>query len=120
VPADHWRPAFTSPAPQLPLAMDDELLTTRQAARRLGITTASLYTWLAQSNIGAFVLHGHPVTIDYIQGGAKGQGKILLEPREVERLKDLMRVHPRSVPARQPPSPPTDFPGIVVKLGRPR
>ena len=53
--------------------MEDELLTTRQAAQRLGISTASLYGWLAQSNAGTFVLHGQPTTIDYLQG-ALGAG----------------------------------------------
>lgn len=100
--------------------MDDELLTTRQTAQRLGISTASLYSWLAQSNAGTFVLNGQPVTIDYIQGGAKGQGRIRIEAREVDRLRDLMRVQPSPQPVRRPPVQHTRFPGITVKLGRPR
>lgn len=99
--------------------MDDELLTTGQAAQRLGITTASFYSWLAQSNAGTFVLQGQPVTIAHMQGGAKGRGRIRIEAREVERLKDLMRVRPRSIPPRRPPVHQTQFPGISVKLGRP-
>jgi hypothetical protein len=100
--------------------MDDELLTTRQAAQRLGIATASLYSWLAQSNAGTFVLQGQLVTINYIQGGAKGQGRIRIEGREVKRLKELMRVHPRPTPFRRPPSQANHFPGITAKLGRPQ
>jgi transposase-like protein len=99
--------------------MSQELLTTREAARRLGISTASLYAWLAQSNAGTFVLHGRPATIEHLQGGAKGQGRILITAQEIERLKDLMRVRPRSIPPRRPPVHQTQFPGISVKLGRP-
>jgi hypothetical protein len=100
--------------------MEDELLTTRQAAQRLGISTASLYGWLAQSNAGTFVLQGQPTTIDYLQGGARGQGRIKIEAGEIERLRDLMRVRPRPLPLRRPAIHEAQYPGITVKLGRPR
>jgi hypothetical protein len=99
--------------------MEHDLLTTRQAAQRLGISMASLYSWLAQSNAGTFVLHGQPVTIAHLQSGARGQGRINFESQEIDRLKELMRVHPRSIPQRQPLIRQTQFPGISVKLGRP-
>lgn len=99
--------------------MDEELLTTGKAAQRLGISRASLYSWLAQSNAGTFVLQGRPVTIAHLQGGAKGRGRIRIEAREIERLKDLMQVHPRPLPVRRPPSQSHHFPGITVALGRP-
>ena len=97
--------------------MSDELLSTAEAARRLGISCASLYSWLAQSNAGTFVLHGQAVTIDYFQSGARGQGRIKIEATEVERLRDLMRVRPRPQTVRRPPIQQTQFPGIYVKLG---
>jgi len=99
--------------------MSEDLLTTREAARRLGISAASFYAWLGESDAGRFILRGQPVTIDYFQGGAKGQGLIKIEAREVERLKDLMRVRPQLESTRQPPIRKTAFPGITVKLGRP-
>ena len=99
--------------------MSEDLLTSRQAARALGISAASLYDWLAQSNAGTFVLHGRPVTIDYFQGGAQGQGRIKVEAKEIERLKDLMRVRPQPALQRKLPVKTDNFPGITVKLGRP-
>lgn len=99
--------------------MCDELLTAQEAARRLGLSAATLYSWLSRSNAGEFVLCGKPVTIAHLQSGAKGQGRIRIAAHEVERLKDLMRVHPRPSPLRQPPTLQTVFPGITVKLGRP-
>jgi hypothetical protein len=99
--------------------MYEEILSTTEAARRLGISRASLYDWLSQSNAGQFVLRGQPVRIDYFQGGASGQGRIMIEAREIERLKEMMRVRPRSTPQRQPPVRQAQFPGISVKLGRP-
>jgi hypothetical protein len=99
--------------------MDDELLSAQQAASRLGISTASLYTWLSQSNAGDLVIRGQPVTIDYLQGGPKGQGRLRIEAREVERLKDLMRVWPNPIVPRRPRRPMISYPGIHVPLGRP-
>ncbi len=98
----------------------DELLTAHESARRLGISIASLYAWLAQSNAGQFVLAGRPVTIDYLQGGPKGQGRIRIEAREVERLRELMRVRPRQIFPRSFSVKPNSYPGIHVSLGRPR
>jgi hypothetical protein len=99
--------------------MSEELLTSREAARRLGLSTASLYGWLAKSNAGTLVIRGEPMTIDYFQGGPKGQGRIMIEAQEVERLRDAMRVRPRPITARRPRAAPQTFPGITVKLGRP-
>jgi hypothetical protein len=99
--------------------MPEDLLTTQEAARRLGISRASLYGWLSQSDAGSLLIRGQPVTVDYLQSGGKGQGRIRIEAQEVERLKDLMRVHPRPSEARRPPVQASRFPGITVKLGRP-
>lgn len=99
--------------------MADDLLSANEAARRLGISTASLYAWLAQSDASALVIRGQRVAIDYLQGGAKGQGRIKIEAREIERLKDLMRVRPQPTLQRRPPVKTDNFPGITVKLGLP-
>ena len=100
--------------------MTDELLSSNDAARRLGVSRASLYDWLAQSDAGTFMIRGQPVTIDYLQGGARGQGRIWIPAEEVHRLKDLMRVRPHKPrPQRPPPVPRQAYPGITVKLGRP-
>ena len=99
--------------------MAEELLSTIEAARRLGTSRASLYAWLGESDTGSFIFHGQPVTIEYFQSGSRGQGRIKIEAQEVERLRDLMRVQPRSQPARRQPIKQTQFPGITVKLGRP-
>jgi hypothetical protein len=113
-----WR-AIPCVAGNALFAMENDLLTSEESAQRLGISTTSLYSWLAQSNAGTFSLHGQPVTIDYIQSGARGQGRIRIEAGEIARLRNLMRVKPRSVPSRLPPAKQIGFPGIVVKLGRP-
>ena len=97
----------------------NELLSTTDAAQRLGISRASLYDWLARSDAGTFVLRGCPVTIDYLQGGAKGQGRIKVEAGEVERLKELMRVRSRPARQRRPPVRRHHYPGITVELGDP-
>jgi len=99
--------------------MQNELLSTTDAAQRLGISRGSLYDWLAQSDAGTFVLRGRPVTISYLQGGAKGQGRIRIEANEVERLKELMRVRPQPTRRRQTPTPRKHYPGITVKPGLP-
>jgi hypothetical protein len=65
------------------------------------------------------MIRGRPVTVDYFQGGRKGQGRIKIEPKEVERIKELMRVRPRPVRQRRPPKRRKDFPGITVELGDP-
>lgn len=99
--------------------MPVEDLTSAEAAARLGITVATFYDWLGQSDRGLLVIRGQPVTIDYLQGGRRGQGRIRIERREVERLRELMRVRPEAVPARRPPAPKNRFFGIHVPLGRP-
>ncbi len=100
-----------------PTAMENDLLTARDAARRLGISTASLYDWLTQSDAGTLVIRGEPLTVDYFQGGAKGQGRIRIEAQEVQRLKEAMRVRPRPVQQRRPPTRRHHYPGITVELG---
>ncbi|MFL5531740.1 MAG: DNA-binding protein [Gemmatimonadales bacterium] len=99
--------------------MAEELLSARQAAQRLGLALTTLYDWLGRSDRGRLVLRGRLVQIAYLQGGARGRGRIHLEASEVERLKDLLRVRPQSRPAQQPPRRRQTFPGITVPLGRP-
>ena len=97
--------------------MDSDLLSTSDAGRRLGISTATVYQWLADSDAGTLVIRGQPVTIDYFQGGPRGQGRIKIESHEVERLKEAMRVAPRRVRKRRPPTRRHHYPGITVELG---
>ena len=100
--------------------MENDLRSAPEAARRLGISTAGLYDWLAQSNAGALVIRGQPATIDYFQGGPRGQGRIKIKADEVERIKKLMRVRPGPARQRRPPtSRKQQYPGITVPLGRP-
>ncbi|MHC4400604.1 MAG: helix-turn-helix domain-containing protein [Planctomycetota bacterium] len=99
--------------------MENDLLSTSDAAQRLGISRATLYQWLADSNASTLVIRGQPVTIDYFQGGRKGQGRIRIETAEVERLRELMRVRPRSRPQRRPPKRRDQYPGVYVELGDP-
>ena len=99
--------------------MSDELLSSREAARRLGITVATFYDWLGQSDRGLLVNLGQRASIDYLQGGPQGQGRIRIEVAEVERLKSLMRVRPNPLVPRRLPIRPDTFPGITVPLGRP-
>lgn len=97
----------------------ERLLSANEAAERLGITKTSLYAWLAQSDAGNLVIRGVPFTIDYFQGGAKGQGRIKIESREVQRIREAMRVRPRPNHPRRPPRRMQTFPGITARLGRP-
>jgi hypothetical protein len=99
--------------------MSDELFSAQEAARRLGISVTSLYDWLGQSDRGLFLIRGQSVTINYFQGGPRGQGRIRIEAVEIERLKELMRVRPRSAPPRRLAIRRDALPGITVKLGRP-
>ena len=99
------------------LWMTDTLLSAPEAAAKLGITTTSFYDWLAQSDAGNFMIRGRPVTVDYSQGGRKGQGRIKIEAREVQRLKELMRVRPKLAVKRRPPTKRHHYPGITVELG---
>jgi hypothetical protein len=99
--------------------MLSELLSAQQAAHQLGISVTSLYDWLGQSDRGLLVIRGQSVTVDYLQGGPQGQGRIRIEAAELDRIKDLMRARPMRAIPRQPPIPPMAFPGITVPLGRP-
>lgn len=99
--------------------MSDELLTAASAAVRLGLSVSTFYDWLGRSRIGTLEIRGQRVAINYLQGGARGQGRIRIEAREVERLRDLMRVRPQSVPVRRRAPLPHSWPGINVPLGRP-
>jgi hypothetical protein len=96
-----------------------DLLSACQAARRLGVSVTTLYDWLGLSDHGLLIIRGQPVTVEYFQGGPQGQGRIRIEASEVERIIELMRVHPqRARPVRRP-VPRQAFPGITVPLGRP-
>lgn len=99
--------------------MADELLTPKEAAHHLGIAVTSLYAWLGQSDSGLLVIRGKPVTINYLQGGPQGQGRIRIEAGEVTRLKELMRVKPQRIIPRDGPVRQQTYPGITVPLGRP-
>jgi len=99
--------------------MSSDLLTTAQAARRLAISRATLYDWLRKSNGGSFAIRGQSVTIDYFQGGGKGQGRIKIESKETERLLSMMRVAPTPAQTRNPRTRKTPLRHINVKLGRP-
>ena len=99
--------------------MSSEVLSSEKSAKRLGISVPTLYDWLGQSDVGAFVLRGQPFTIDYFQGGARGQGRIRIDVKEIERLKEAMRVRPQTQPKRRQPTIPQHYPGITVPLGRP-
>lgn len=98
---------------------ETDLVSAQEAARRLGVAVSSLYDWLNQSDCGEFVIRGEPVTIDYFQTGGRGQGRIHLENKEVERLKELFRVRPRKYAPRRQPAKHQAYPGITVELGRP-
>jgi len=86
---------------------------------KLGISVSTLYDWLAQSNAGEFEIRGQSITIDYFQGGRRGQGRIQIYEAEIDRLKEAMRVVPQPQRRRRPPVQLRDFPGITVQLGRP-
>ncbi|WP_013630110.1 helix-turn-helix domain-containing protein [Rubinisphaera brasiliensis] len=96
------------------------LLTSQQAAEVLGISVLTLYDWLGQSDAGEFEIRGERVTIDYYQGGRKGQGRIRIEEAEVRRLLSLMRSTPKPQRRRQSPTKTSNsFRHITTKLGRP-
>ncbi|MCG6157272.1 helix-turn-helix domain-containing protein [Rubinisphaera margarita] len=99
--------------------MRTDWLTAQEAAERLGISVLTLYDWLAQSNRGKFMLRGQAFSIDYLQGGRRGQGRIRIEADEIDRMLDAMRVKPRQRPRRRVPMPQQHYPGITVKLGYP-
>ncbi|MFC1597784.1 helix-turn-helix transcriptional regulator [Planctomycetota bacterium] len=97
--------------------MEDDLLSTSEAARRLGLSRSTLYEWVARSNAGTLRLRGQPVAIDHFRTGAKGQGPIQFEAKEIQRLRELMRVRPHALHQRRPPKQRRHFPGIYVELG---
>lgn len=100
--------------------MDGELLTTSEAARRLGLARASLYDWLARSNAGELVIAGYPTAIEHFQSGRAGRGRIRIPANEIDRLLALMRVTPKaSPPPRRRPTKVSEFTHIRVPLGRP-
>ena len=75
--------------------MPTRLLNSAQAADALGISVPTLYDWLSQSDRGDFAIRGIPVRVSYLQGGQRGQGRIKVSTKEVERLLELMRVSPK-------------------------
>ncbi len=96
------------------------LLTSQKAAEVLGISVLTLYDWLGQSDAGEFEIRGERVTIDYYQGGRKGQGRIRIEEAEVHRLLSLMRSTAKPQRRRQPQKKNSNvFQHITTKLGRP-
>lgn len=97
----------------------DHLCSAREAARRLGISTTCLYDWLGQSDRGVLVLRGKPITVDYFQTGRQGQGRIQIEVREIERIREALRVRPQPLVQRRLPTVQSQWPGIHVPLGRP-
>ena len=99
--------------------MPDTLLSSREAAHQLGISIATLYDWLLQSDAGTFKLRARGVTINYFQGGAHGQGRIMIEANEIQRLLALMRVKPKPHSKRNPPTRKPALQHITTKLGRP-
>ncbi len=102
-----------------PVPTRSTLLCSAAAAERLGIAVLTLYDWLGQSDTGEFQIRGEPVTIEYFQGGRRGQGRIKISEREVDRLLDLMRVYPSPKRNRQPPKPKRTLKHITASLGRP-
>ena len=60
--------------------MSEELLTAAEAARRLGVTTTTLYDWLGRSRIGALEIRGQNTVIQYFPGGARGRGEFASKP----------------------------------------
>ena len=99
--------------------MAAEYLSPTDAARLLGITVTTLYDWLSQSDYGLLQIRGERVTVDYLQAGPLGHGRIRISESEVQRLLELMRVKPKRIVTRHPPTQRTAFPGITVSLGRP-
>lgn len=95
------------------------LLNSRDAAAALGVSVATLYAWLAQSDAREFQVRGQPFTIDYLQGGRRGQGRIRIESSEIDRLLEAMRAIPIRKLARRPLQQRRHFPGISVPLGLP-
>ncbi len=111
------RPEIAGPRPAA--SPPGRLLSAQEAATMLGIATATLYDWLTQLDNGTLYIRGERFSIDYLQGGAKGQGRIKIESSEIERIKGAMRVRPRLISPRRPARAQVAYPGIHVPLGRP-
>ncbi len=99
--------------------MPSDPLSASASAARLGISVATLYDWLGQSDRGLLQIRGQKTSISYWQGGPKGQGRIRIAASEVERLMDLMLVRPCPLVVRPPRIQRASYPGITVPLGRP-
>ena len=99
--------------------MSQQLLSSKEAAEMLGVSVLTLYGWLAQSNVGEFEIRGEMTTIEYFQGGKRGQGRIQIDRAEVQRLQELMKVKPTSSTRMQRPRKQSALPHITVKLGVP-
>lgn len=99
--------------------MESSYFSAKEASQRLGVSVATLYDWLGQSDRGLLTIRGQAVTIDYFQSGRQGQGKIQIEASEVKRIRDLMRVRPQYAITRRAPIRRDSFPGITMHLGHP-
>ena len=99
--------------------MLNRALSAAEAASQLGISVLTLYDWLSQSDAGTFMLRGQQVTIEYFQGGRRGQGRIRVQQSEVARLLNLMKVRPNPRAVRRSPRPKQSQSHITAKLGRP-
>ena len=99
--------------------MLNRTLSAAEAANQLGISVLTLYDWLSQSDAGTFMLRGQRVTIEYFQGGRRGQGRIRVQQSEVARLLNLMKVRPNPRAVRRSPRPKQSQSHITAKLGRP-
>lgn len=95
------------------------LLSAGEAATALGISRATLYAWLADSRAGTFQIRQQPFTINYLQGGRRGQGRIQIAESEIRRLQEAMQVKRKLVRQRKAPQHKRHFPGITVALGLP-
>lgn len=96
-----------------------KLLSSADAAERLGISVLTFYGWLSQSDLGQFQIRGQSVSIEYYQGGIKGQGRIRISEMEIDRLLGLMRVQPQAKKPRRSQSPKPKRLFITTPLGRP-
>ena len=99
--------------------MSHELLSSHEAAKRLGISRTTLYDWLSQSDSGFFVISGVAVSINYYQTGRNGQGRIQIEAKEIERLLSLMKVAPHSKRPLRTTRKKASLTHITATLGRP-
>lgn len=113
------RATSDGPASAVVGASSRQYLTPAQAAAALGIERTTFYGWLGLARRGLLVLRGRKFELSFRQTGAAGQGRILIDVAEVERLREFLRVRPQTVVERRPRRPIPEFPGIQVPLGRP-